>query len=614
MMQGLEEISRMPASIVDLGVSAITKTRTVQGVSPVAMARASRQAVTKGFREFGQIMKNGATNAQLAALGLPDEIVSGSPILDTFINGSFRFQTAQDAVFKRYAITRSLEEQANLVARGEAAQGLIPKSQMAARADEIVKGVGISPAHLAEMQAQAVEDAAFQTFNNKNAFADWLDEGIRSLRPGTVKHFVADQLMPFRKTPMNIVARILDYSPIGMGKVTAHGFKLAKSVVQGAFDGEEQRAFAQAFGRATTGTAAIMVGYKLAEKGLASGVTGEKDFDKRTWNDTQGRLEGAVKVGNSWIEVSRYSPLGNLVALGASIYERSQTQGGKLTAKNLWKSVGQIAEEQPLTRTAGSINDLFTKPEKFGRDAVGSFVPSILGDVAGQLDSKEREATEWYEGAQKRLPGFRNRLPEKLDALGREIPSRANLNPLARSADRSTPAMKELERHNLMLDLPAPQPGESDANHRARVKRLGEFRQSRLNALVESEGYKKAGDDLQRAALEEAKRTASEDISHNRIVRRGDEHIILHNAKVSLERDKFLADQQGKNFYQDFSPTQKKAFDEEIKAAFGRIRARHAKDTSIGEALDLARDGLNDLLSDRQGIITQAKEKARGIK
>jgi hypothetical protein len=620
MMQGLEEVSRMPASIVDLGVSAVTGERTVQGASLSAMAKASREAATKGVKEFKEIMRNGATHEQLTAQGLPNEIISGSPLLDTYINGSFRFQTAQDAVFKRFAISRSMEEQANLLARSEAKGGLIPKNRISSRADEIVQGVGVSPADYSAMQAQAVEDAAFSTFTNDNKFAQWLDDGIDRLPVGSARHFVADQAIPFRRTPLNIVNRILDYSPVGVAKGITN---LSKSLIQKTFDSSEQRAFALAMGRATTGTATIILGYKLAGQGLASGVTEEGDFDKRMWNDTIGRKEGALKIGNKWVEVSRYSPLGNLLALGASIYERSQEErpgaDGEfskegISAGNIWKSAGQIAEEQPLTRTAGSVKDLFSNPQKFGRDTLGSFVPSISADIAGQLDSKEREAKRWFEGIQKRIPGFRNQLPAKADALGRDIPSSANLNPFSMSSERMTRGLEELDRHRMMLDLPPPQKGEDKAAYQQRVKKLGDARSARLNAVVETKAYQEGNDWFQRAALDEAKRTAGEDLGKGRTVRRGDEHLILHNAKVAVERNKFLKAQQKESFYQKYSSAQRKEFDEAIKEAFGHARARHAKDVSIGEALDQARDELSDLLSDKGDLINNARERASQIR
>jgi hypothetical protein len=615
-MQGLEEMSRLPASIVDLGVSALTGERTVQGISPAAMAEASRQAVTRGFQEFGQIIKQGATHKQLAALGLPDEIVSGSPILDTFINGSFRFQTAQDAVFKRYALTRSMEEQATLLAKAEARQGMISRGQISSRADEIIQGVGISPSAHATMQARAVEEAAFQTFNNKNQLAEWVDEGIEKLGRGSVKHFFADQIMPFRRTPMNIVNRILDYSPVGVVKGDV---RLIKALVNRAFDADEQRAFALAMGRSTVGTATILLGYKLASKGLASGLTGEKDFDKRLWNDTTGRLEGALKIGDKWVEVSRYSPLGNLLALGASIYERSQDDGGNITAKNLWQSAGQIAEEQPLMRTAGSLKDLVTKPGRFGRDALGSFVPSISADVAGQFDSKEREANAWYEGVQKRLPGFRNKLESKIDLLGRDVPSKTGLNPFSISTERKTPALEELERLQVKIDLPPPQPGEGRDHYKERMRNLGAMRAARLSSVVESKGYKEPPDGFdvgkfQRAALIEARRTASDDLSDGREVRRGDEHLILHNARVVVERDRFIGSQRQQAFYKRFSEDQRKEFEQAINEAFGRARAPHTKHVSIGEALDQGRERLNDLLPDRGEMLKAAKQRAARLK
>src|SRR5205085_12343251 len=64
LFQAAEELSRVPASIADLAVSAVTKQRTITGVDPGAVARSAREAATRGVREAWETLKTGAPVAQ----------------------------------------------------------------------------------------------------------------------------------------------------------------------------------------------------------------------------------------------------------------------------------------------------------------------------------------------------------------------------------------------------------------------------------------------------------------------------------------------------------------------------------------------------------------------
>jgi len=273
-----------------------------------------------------------------------------------------------------------------------------------------------------------------------------------------------------------------------------------------------------------------------------------------------------------------------------------------------------------LLSAVGDASDIWNKPSKAARDTIGSFVPTIAGDVAAQLDDKERVSGGFFDAALKKIPGARQHLPPKIDALGRDMPPRGGLNPIqmSQSNEGRTPALSELERFGMRLDLPPPQKGEGRKAYTERIRKLGALREQRLSQAVASTGYTEPPasverDRWQRQALEESRRLAAEDMGRQRAPRKGDEAVIFHNARVSIERDRFLAGFEDKSYYRNYTDAQRKAFDESIRADFGRARVQPVKHRSTGDVLSDGRDRMADLLGDRGAIIERARARAARI-
>jgi hypothetical protein len=99
---------------------------------------------------------------------------------------------AEDRVFKVYAFERSLQEQMAL-------------AKVKAPTDA--------------MLVKAWEDANYATFNNKNVASEawgtakgWAKQHGPA---GQATAFAMDLAVPFARTPANIVARVIDYTPVG---------------------------------------------------------------------------------------------------------------------------------------------------------------------------------------------------------------------------------------------------------------------------------------------------------------------------------------------------------------------------------------------------------------
>ena len=231
----------MPAAALDLMIAQASKSRTVQGIAPMAVARATYNAATKGVQEALSIMRHGTGGHELLKVGASREMNTGIRWLDSYVNFVFRTMSAEDRLFKSYAFRRSLEEQAALEAIN---RGVAPMELL------------LDPP--TEMVAQAIADAECATFNNRSIIGGGLRQMqaavARTGTAGEAVSFAIDIAVPFANTPANILSRILDYTPVGSGvKATA---AITRAMANKALSPDEQRAFTLAVGRGMTGTAA----------------------------------------------------------------------------------------------------------------------------------------------------------------------------------------------------------------------------------------------------------------------------------------------------------------------------------------------------------------------
>jgi hypothetical protein len=495
-----EEASRIPGSIADMAISAITKQRTISGPSLQAMAKSAREAATKGIQEAREIIKRGISEADLERLQLPTEINSGSKVLDGYVNGVFRLLNAEDRIFKTYAMRRSLEDRARVTALNEMREGLISSKEVMKRADDLVANPTES------MMADSIADSEIATFTEANR----ISEGIQAFKEkqGPVGQFATDMIVPFTKTPSNIIGQMLNYSPYGFGK---NVFQISKAIVNRGMTPAEQRAFSQTFGRASIGSGLIALGWKLYDKGLMTGLI-EDEPSKRARDEATGRIPGAIlnPLTNTWHQVVGFAPLGNLLAIGATLareVDQEHEDSGLLPTLEV---AGQAIGEQPLLIGSRQIAESLAKPGSFGErtlgGAIGSFVPTLASDIAEGIDPLQRETKgQGILGqAQKRFPFLRESLPEAFDVLGRPKedigPLQALADPTRATTDiaQTNPLMDELVRLDQGISGFRQKSGETIEGYHKRVRSFGQLYSHYGLMLIDSPQYKGANDDDKR--------------------------------------------------------------------------------------------------------------------
>lgn len=563
-MQVLEESSRVPAALVDYALSLKTGRRTVGAPDPLAVAKASIEAATRGMKEAREIWKNGATDEQMAQFDFQRELNSGNRLIDAYVNHTFRILGAEDRVFKIYAYERSLQEQMKL-----------------AKVDRPTDA----------MRAQALADADFTTFNNEG-FAAGIGSVIRhapttaariastrlekSGQPaaaqsaraaGKVAQAGFDIVLPFVRTPANIIARVLEYSGGGIVKGLSQS---AQAVLNKSMTVEQQRSMSMSIGRGLTGIALIYLGWKLAESDLATG-TRQEEPGRANVDEAAGRLPSAIKVDGQWRQIGQFSPAGNLIAIGATL-QRESSKSLKDEAKrpeHVAKVATRTVMEQPLLQGTRDIVEGLSEPGARARRAIGatagSFVPTIVNDLAGLADDSRRDSRaettleSIVKGIQLRLPIARNNLPLRTDVLGRVEPQdkSSTVDPSigSKALEDSDPVRRELIREQASIGNPPRRKGESEEEHRLRGRLIGLLAQAELERVIKTPTYARAGsiesgDEKRQQILGKAVNAARASV--NDLVNHGQFSKLSAERKIEVLTSLIEGKRSGGETYQEF--------------------------------------------------------------
>ena len=487
-MRLLETVKDVPATLFDALIGSATGVRT-KDLSLADLATGGLRGAKQGFADAVEVLRRGDVDTK--TLEIPRQANFDSPLANAYVNGVFRSLAAEDRFFRTIAYTRSLEEQARVAAK---ARGL--KGQ--ALANE-VQAMVRKPS--AQMEAQAILDADIVTFRQDSKLAS-AASGMRNAVAKVTGETAANILIPFARTPANIAATIINYSPLGAIE------PLLKRKTIG------QKQLAEALGRSSVGTLAIFAGYQMAKDDQMTGFFPMDEKTRKEWELT-GRTEGSMRVGDNWVQVNRLSPMGNLMTIGAALHQLEQEDPG--VGETILRSAAMPASAVYDLPMVSGVRDLIEaiRPggegaEAFARGAARAaqgFVPgaSLLRGVARGLDTSVRE-TKTGEGPSlvrstaAGIPGVAQALPERLTALGEPV-RRAEgrfgslveslLSPVGVSPVRTAtdPVLREIERTQAVPTPLTQRKGESDTAFQNRQRTTGTAIRRVLENITRDQRY-----------------------------------------------------------------------------------------------------------------------------
>ena len=245
--------------------------------------------------------------------------------------GNSRLLEAEDLIFFKphYAYALAQYCKANHISAEEIQSGKIPDAA----------------------RAYAIREAQKATYRDTNQFSQIisnLGRTDRSTEAGKAVGMVVDGILPFRRTPANILVRGLEYSPLGFLNALKIGVKDVKAGKATAAD------VIDALSSSLTGTGLLTLGIFLAAEGIVRGHGDDDDENK--FLELQGHQQYSLEAGGQSFTLDWLAPEALPFFVGVNIYE----QGGLGATMSDWAAAVQNISEPLLEMSClQSLNDMF---------------------------------------------------------------------------------------------------------------------------------------------------------------------------------------------------------------------------------------------------------------
>ena len=469
------------------------------------------------------------------AAGIEREIQSkrkmfnGEDVLSRAVQGigdlNSRALDYEDVIFNRAAYVDSF------------AQALQAKGVTAAEAN-----AGTRTADVEAARAYAIEEAQKATYRNTTALSEALSKMGRYDESGNIvergKSFLVDALLPFRKTPANILTTGLDYSPVGLLKTI---FYDAGQVRKGNMSSADM---VDHISSGLTGSGIFALGAYLAAEGLLHVRAGDDDKEEG-FEKAMGGQDYAIQIGDKSYTLDWALPAAMPLFAGASVEKSYEKGGGTFDAfADAIKNISSVVWE---TSMLSSLNDLVSYwsyaddpgaylVSKAASSYAGQYIPTVGSKVASVFDDTVRKSyvekgtgqlssdvNYFLQGAAKKVPGVRNQLQPSIDLWGNEVsngtaPERvfqSFFSPGFLKAQDNSPATQEIRRLAKATGKSGVYPAAAEKSFMVNgetkyltgeeytkyAKTMGSTRKQIIENMLKSKGYQKLSDDDKAKAI-----------------------------------------------------------------------------------------------------------------
>lgn len=320
---------------------------------------------------------------------------------------------------------------------------------------------------------QKAQEATFRDNNQISQLATSMGRIRSNSTAAKTWNAAVSAILPFRKTPANVLVRAEEYSPLG---ILNTGVKAIQAVSgKGDVTGAD---VIDSLSKSISGTALFALGYMLSNAGILQGHEDDEEIAK--FENQQGLQEYALLLNNGKsVTLDWLSPLAIPLFMGAELAEAlsGETSGDvELASAMLGAISGPMLEMSMLS----GVNDLLSNLASY--DGAGEALPklglnilaSYLMQGIPQLLAQAEQASQKYRQtsytkrdsvlssdmqyllskASSKIPGWDYQQQDYIDAWGRvqeqgkglEGTFNAFVNPAYIGADRSTEVDAELER------------------------------------------------------------------------------------------------------------------------------------------------------------------------
>lgn len=312
--------------------------------------------------------------------------------------------------------------------------------------DKITRNTPQAQEVLNKARAYAILEAQKATFRDANQLAAFINKTKRNLLKKAqtaetkgakagwyVGTAVAEGIMPFTKTPIDILARGVEYSPIGL-------IKGIKEAVYDVRNGNKTAAEAiDTLSAGLTGTGIFALGYFLQSLGLLAGAL---DDDKESkYKKDRGAQGFAIHIGDKYYTIDWLAPFSLPLFTGAAVAETVEN-GDEVSFATLADVFSTISEPMLEMSMLQGVNSALSNGQYSSDSKIVSFMtnqitgylsqanPTILGQIARAVDDTSRNAYYYdpnYKGFVQTGKVFGDKQIAKIPFASKALTSRIDL-------------------------------------------------------------------------------------------------------------------------------------------------------------------------------------------
>ena len=261
-------------------------------------------------------------------------------------------------------------------------------------AEQIKRGKAIAPA-----RDYAIKEAQKATYRDTNAFSQFVSDlgknGKVNYVPKPVS-MIVDGILPFRKTPANILVRGVEYSPLGLLKGLSYDLYQVSKGKMSATEAIDN------ISAGLTGTGLLGFGVYLAAQGLIRGH-GEDDEEEKEFKELMGHQSYALELPNGQsITLDWLAPEALTFFVGVNIWETTKGSDEEVTLSTILNAIRNITEPMLEMSCLQGLNDLFegigyaksndtSALVAFISSAVKSYLMQGLPTILGQAERTGEE-------------------------------------------------------------------------------------------------------------------------------------------------------------------------------------------------------------------------------
>lgn len=396
-----------------------------------------------------------------------------------------------------------------------------------------------------EIRKRAMAYAHKATFTNDSIVSKFslkLRDTVNTLT-GDVR--LGDQLMPFVKTPANVVAIGAEYSA-GALYGLLHWKTILSDVKSGNLSDTSRNAIQYAVRNGLGAMLAAMLAYAFEPDDYVPEYEALTPSERNMYQ-AKNAVYNSVKIGNKYVSLDYFGPLG--VPLAGMLSARREQAKGENAIKGYVAGAGY----QAFTKTPGvkETKELYENTSRYlGQSAdktladlwdasaqyvMSRTIPSIVNDMAKVLDDVERDTNRQIANvAKQKIPGLRNTLPERYNTLtGKPIPTESAASTLLFGSRVKTAADNAVIEEVSRLFGEGVRPALTDVTRYGKLKELDddvkpEIRQKfaklyskAVADLIKTRSYQNADDDKKKRMIDKERRKATETIKQEYGIKRG---------------------------------------------------------------------------------------------